>query len=128
MEKQSDVDMPLIIREFIQNNYGKYRIESWSFDRGFSSKANQEILEGQVEHPVMPKKGKLSKKNKEKESEPMFKKYRKKHSTVEANINQLEHLGAGTCSDKGIDGFKRYVGLAVLAYNIHRIGSIRPRY
>jgi len=31
---------------------------------------------------------------------------------------------SGLCPDHGIDGFKRYVALAVLARNIHRIGAI----
>lgn len=128
MEKQTDVVMPLIISEFVQNNFGKYCINSWSFDRGFSSKENLKMLEKQVDCTVMLKKGKLSKKDKERESEPEFKKHRENHSTVEANINQLEHLGAGKCPDKGINGFKRYVGLAVIAYNIHRIGKICPKY
>ena len=83
MESQADVDMPLIIKEFIQNNFGKYRIDSWSFDRNFCSTDNRKALEEQVACLVMPRKGKLSQKEKAKQSEPEFKKYRKKHSTVE---------------------------------------------
>ena len=32
--------------------------------------------------------------------------------------------GLDQCPDHGIDGFKRYVALAVMARNIHRIGAI----
>jgi hypothetical protein len=32
--------------------------------------------------------------------------------------------GLDLCPDHGIDGFKRYVALAVVARNIHRIGAI----
>ena len=32
--------------------------------------------------------------------------------------------GLDVCPDHGIDGFKRYVALAVVARNIHRIGQI----
>ncbi|EAY29974.1 hypothetical protein M23134_05307 [Microscilla marina ATCC 23134] len=128
MEKQHDVDMPLIIRDFIQSKHGKYRIESWSFDRNFGSPENREGLAEQVDCLVMPKKGRISKKEQKQQEEAEFKKYRKKHSTIEANINQLECLGAGKCRDKTIEGFKRYVGLSVLAYNLHRLGKIRRRY
>ena len=29
----------------------------------------------------------------------------------------------GRCPDKGLRGYKRYVGLGVLAYNLHKIGA-----
>ncbi|EAY25610.1 transposase (IS4 family) protein [Microscilla marina ATCC 23134] len=125
MEKQVDVDMPLIIKEFIQENYAKYRIASWSFDRNFGSKENREELSKVVDYLVMPKKGKVSKKEREKLKQKEYSKYKRQHATVEANINQLECLGAGKCRDKGIEGFKRYVGLSVLAYNLHRVGKKR---
>lgn len=43
---------------------------------------------------------------------------------VESAINALEVHGLDMCPDHGIDGFKRYVALAVVARNIHRIGTI----
>jgi len=42
---------------------------------------------------------------------------------VESNINCLEHHGLNRCPDKGIDGFTRYVGVGILAYNLHKIGN-----
>ena len=124
MEKESDVDMPDKIASFMKDNFEQTPINSWSFDRNFGSKENRENLQKKVECLVMPRKGKLSKKQKEKENQKEFKKHRRKHATVEANINQLECLGAGKCPDKGIQAFKRYVGLSVIAYNIHRIGRL----
>jgi hypothetical protein len=35
----------------------------------------------------------------------------------------LESNGLDRCPDRGLHGFKRYVGLAVIAYNLHRIGK-----
>ena len=35
----------------------------------------------------------------------------------------LEHHGLNRCPDKGLNGLKRYVGLSVLAYNLHIIGN-----
>jgi len=43
---------------------------------------------------------------------------------VESSINGLEKSGLDVCPDHGITGFRRYVALAVLARNIHNIGSI----
>jgi hypothetical protein len=43
---------------------------------------------------------------------------------VESSINALENGGLDRCPDHGIYGFKRYVGLAVLARNLHTIGDI----
>ena len=35
----------------------------------------------------------------------------------------LEHHGLNHCMDKGLHGFKRCVGLSVLAYNLHILGN-----
>ena len=43
---------------------------------------------------------------------------------MESAINGLEVHGLDRCPDHGIAGFKRYVALAVVARNIHRIGAI----
>ena len=51
-------------------------------------------------------------------------KLRRKHSAIESNINELEHRGLDRCPDRGINGLRRYVGLAVIAYNLRRVGKI----
>ena len=51
----------------------------------------------------------------------------KKHAAVESAINALEVHGLNKCFDHGIDGFKRYIALSVVARNIHRIGDILHR-
>ena len=43
---------------------------------------------------------------------------RHQHSAVESAINALEVNGLDCCLDHGIDGFKRYITLAVVARNI----------
>jgi len=101
-----------------------FNVDSWSFDKGYWSKSNYQAFGiDEVKHLVMPKKGKLNKKEKVRESIPEFKKYRKKHSAVESNVNELEHSGLHRCRDKGYVGFKRYVGMGVIAYNLKRIGK-----
>ena len=74
--------------------------------------------------PIIPKKGKCSLSDIKRETQPDFIKAKRAHSAVESNINELEHRGLDRCPDKGIRGLHRYVGLAVIAYNLHRIGKI----
>ncbi len=101
----------------------KFKVASWSFDKGFYSKVNKELLELYISQLVMPKKGKLNLVERAQESDPKFKKIRNKHSAVESNINELEHRGLDSCPDRGYAHFKRYVGLGVCAYNLHKIGA-----
>ncbi len=62
--------------------------------------------------------------HKEIENSEEFREARRKHSAVESSINALENHGLDRCRDYGLHGFKRYVGLAVLARNIQVIGHI----
>jgi len=71
----------------------------------------------------MPKKGKCNKLEKEEEGQRYFKRLRNMHSAVESNINELECRGLNRCPDRGYPNFKRYIGLAVGAYNLRRIGQ-----
>ena len=101
-----------------------YTISRCSGDAGFFSKTDVEIIEMFGINTVIPKKGKRSVSELQKESDPEFIKARHEHSAVESNINELEHRGLDRCPDKGIRGMHRYVGLAVIAYNLRRIGQI----
>lgn len=123
VEKQVDSDISISVTEALLNKYPLNTIKSLSFDKGFASKENKEIISLFVGKLVMPLKGKLNKKTKEEESGKEFKKLKNAHSAVEANINQLEHNGLNRCPDKGIKGLKRYVGFGVLAYNLHHLGK-----
>ena len=82
------------------------------------------MLKEILEHIVLPKKGKLSGLDKEEEHSEEFLKARRKHSAVESSINALENHGLDRCRDHGIEGFKRYVALAVLARNIQILGHM----
>ena len=95
-----------------------------SFDKGFHSSANQTELKEQLARVVLPRKGKLSQQALAIEQTKEFVNARRAHSAVESAINALEVHGLDRCPDHGIDGFKRYVALAVVARNIHRIGAI----
>ncbi|MCP3924581.1 MAG: ISNCY family transposase [Desulfobacterales bacterium] len=120
MQNQSDVDVAVPI--IIEAKQRFENLDSCSFDKGFHSPSNQEQLANIIDNVVLPRKGKLSPINKKIENSPEFKQARRKHSAVESTINGLGHSGLDRCPDHGIDGFKRYVGLAVLARNIQIIG------
>jgi IS5 family transposase len=100
------------------------RVRSVSLDKGFHSPANQQRLAELIDFPVLPKKGKCNAAEQEREHSPSFQRLRRQHSAVESAINALEVHGLDRCPDHGIDGFKRYVALAVVARNLHRIGAI----
>jgi transposase, IS5 family len=100
------------------------RLSLCSFDKGFHSPQNQIDLKKELATVVLPKKGRLSVADKERESTPEFTEARQQHSAVESAINALGVHGLDLCRDHGIDGFKRYVALAVVARNIQRLGAI----
>jgi len=120
MEKEKDSQ---IVKSTVDRVLLRYNINSWSFDKGYWHKENQEYLATRIPLVVMPKKGKPNEEEKKREQDAAFKKHKNKHSAIESNINELEHKGLDKCRDKGEFGFKRYVALAVSAYNLHKIGK-----
>lgn len=98
-------------------------LNACSFDKGFHSPSNQLALKEHLELVTLPRKGKLSQTAQAEQQSEAFIKARRAHSAVESAINALEVHGLDRCPDHGIDGFKRYVALAVVARNIHRIGA-----
>ena len=124
MEKQRDAAQVSSLCERIKKHYPGNEIGSHSFDKGFWSRDNLATLQkAGIEQVILPKKGRHNKEDKERESDSEFKKLRNAHSAVESNINMLEHHGLNRCMDKGLDGCKNYVGLSVLAYNLHILGN-----
>lgn len=122
MEKQTDQHIAVkMVTE------GKARFPTLSvvsMDKGFHSPENQTELPKHLDKVILPKKGRLNQAEKERETDPEFIKRRHQHSAVESAINALEVHGLDKCPDHGIDGFKRYVSLAVLARNIQRLGVV----
>ncbi len=125
-EKEVDKSLTIKIGTEIYSKYskGNEKLESISFDRGFYSKPAKVALKKLYKNVVLPKPGKKNSAELTEEDSDSFKKYKKSHSTVEANINMLEHHGLNICPDKGIEGFKRYVAYGVLACNLHAMGKM----
>lgn len=121
MEGEKDAAQIEPLKKRIQHNYAGKKINSHSFDKGFYSKANLNALQQDyTTQAVLPKRGRHNKEDKERESSKSFKQLRRAHSAVESNINMLEHHGLNRCVDKGLQGYKRNVGLSVF--------SIQPAY
>ncbi len=120
MEHQSDSQIVLSTADRVLS---KYNILSWSFDKGYWHKDNKFILSTAVPEVIMPKKGRLNKEEREEEHTVRFKKLRNKHSAIESNINELEHSGLDRCPDRSLHGFKRYIGIGIIAHNLQRIGK-----
>jgi hypothetical protein len=123
MEKQTDDKIAVSIVKETQTLFPSFK--ACSFDKGFHSPANQTELKGILDQVGLPKKGKLSAKDEARETSDDFVAARKGHSAVESGINALEVHGLNKCLDQGIDGFKRYVALAVVSRNIQKIGQIK---
>jgi hypothetical protein len=121
---QQQTDDQVTVEMVVQSKKRFPKLSVSSFDKGFHSKDNQIALKEKLDLVVLPRKGKLSKQAQEEEHSAAFVKVRRAHSAVESAINGLEVHGLDVCRDHGIEGFKRYVALAVLARNIHRIGAL----
>ena len=128
MEKQKDAKQVADLSERIKKNFGASKLYSHPAiggNKGFWRKDNYSTLQNAaIEQAILPKKGRRNKEDKESENDHVFKKLRNAHSAVESNINMLEHHGLNRCLDKGIKGYKRCVGLSVLAYNLHILGNV----
>ncbi len=125
MQGEKDASQIKGLNERLQHKFTDCKIYSHSFDKGFHSKDNfQTLQQSGIEHVILPKKGKLNKDEKEREGDKKFKQLRYAHSAVESNINMLEHHGLNRCMDKGLHGYKRCVGVSVLAYNLHHLGNV----
>lgn len=122
MLKQQDVDITVSMSKMLLEKYPE--IKSLSFDKGFWSKDNFENLQRPGVNIVMPKKGKPNKTEHEREHTKEFVHLRKKHSAVESDINSLEHHGLNRCPDRSLRGFKRYIALGILSYNLHKLGNL----
>ena len=122
MERQTDDKVAV---EMVTETQAQFpNLRQCSFDKGFYTKDNREQLQGILDTVILPKKGRWSKQDRAIESDEEFVAARKQHPAVESAINALEVHGLDRCLDHGLDGFNRYVALAVVGRNIQKLGSI----
>ena len=95
-------------------------------DRGFGSKANEELCEKKgVKRISLPKKGRLSKKQKGKEKQPAFRRLQRFRAGIEARISLLKRkYGLGRSLSRGYRGTKTWVGGGIFAHNLQKIASM----
>ena len=122
MEKTTDDQIAVSIVKQSQSRFPA--LKTISMDKGFHSPNNQIQLKERLDLVILPKKGRLSEADKIRESDVEFIQLRRQHSAVESAINALEVHGLDKCPDQGINGFKRYVALAIVARNIQRLGVV----
>jgi IS5 family transposase len=118
----AEVDQSVAVADRLLGRYGAGQLGSLSFDKGFTRAADREVIGLYVPMVVMPKRGKKTAADTERESDRKFVALRRQHSAVESDINALEHHGLNRCLDVGLAGYLRYVGYGVLSYNLHVIG------
>jgi transposase, IS5 family len=118
----ADVDQSVPVADRLLGRYGPGGLASLSFDKGFTRTEDWELLGLYVPTVVMPKRGKKNQAEAAVESAKEFVALRRAHSAVESDINALEHHGLNRCLDVGLEGYGRYVGYGVLAYNLHVVG------
>lgn len=122
-QQPNDSDESIGVADRLIGRYGAGAIASLSFDKGFTREEDRQLLELYIPQVIMPKRGRRNQAEQEREQQRTFRTLRNRHHAVESDINCLEHHGLNRCPDKGLPGYKRYVGLGVLAYNLHKIGK-----
>ena len=121
MNQEHDRD---IVVETGDKMLSKYKlINSMSFDKGHWVAENRDLLELEIPLVVLPKLGKCTAKEKEREENKEFKQLKNKHSAIESNINELEHRGLNRCPDRSYMRFAAYVAMGICAYNLKKIGK-----
>ena len=120
--QEAEVDQSIGVADRLLGRYGAGSVASLSFDKGFTREADRQLLGLYIPEVVMPKRGKKNAAETERESGKKFVALRKQHSAVESEINSLEHHGLNRCLDVGLGGYRRYVGLGMMSYNLHVIG------
>jgi len=123
LESWPEVGRSLPLAGRLLSRYGEGNIGSLSFDKGFTCAEDRELLELYIPQVIMPKRGKRRAGDEARESQKSFRALRHQHQAIESDIHSLEQHGLDRCPDKGLNGFERYVGFGVLAYNLHRIGA-----
>jgi hypothetical protein len=119
---QQEADVDIAVRMIRETKQRFPEFSSCSFDQGFHSPGNQCELSGLLETVILPKKGRLSKKDQERQQAVVFVEGRRQHAAVESAIHALEVHGLDRCPDRELPAFKRYVALSIVARNLQILG------
>ena len=122
MYQESDVEVAVPMTQRAKEMFPG--MHSISYDKGYYSSDNRGTLTQLLTHVSLPKKGKLSNKDREIQEDDSYRYAKEKHSAVESAINALEVHGLDQCLDHGTHGFSRYVAIAIASRNLQRVGAI----
>ena len=120
MQQEVDVEVAVLMIKETKQRFPA--LSCCSFDQGFHSPGNQRELSGLLETVMLPKKGRLSKKDQERQQAVVFIEGRCQHAAVESAIHALEVHGLDRCPDRELPAFKRFVALAIVARNVQILG------
>jgi hypothetical protein len=121
--KKSDLSELTPMLKRLKEKYG--HLEMISLDKGYWRKGVREELTEYVNRPVIAKKGKLTVEERSIQKDPVFKKDRQWRSGVESLISSCVRAnGMGRCRDKGLNAYRRWVGLGVFSRNLITFGRI----
>jgi transposase, IS5 family len=121
--EEDDRDVLISAMQILQKRLN-YRIRRASFDRGFHSDENQRQLSELLEHPCLPKPGKIQGAKQAEQATVEFRQARRWHPGIESAIGALQSgNGLDRCRDHTSLGFRRYVALGVLGRNLSTLGK-----
>lgn len=119
-----DQDLAIPVMKELQKRFDG-QIESASFDRGFHTPENQEVLAEIVGTACIASKGAKQGRQQQQEGTVSFHKARQNHPGVESAIGALQSgNGQERCRDKSKEGYERYVALGVLGRNLQALGKL----
>jgi hypothetical protein len=118
----SDVDVAVPLIDAVQATYPAFT--ACSFDRAFHSPKNRTALDARLTMNALPKKGKLNRADRVRQSDPAFLEARRQHPAVESCLANFGLRGGALVREKSKANFALMVGLSVLAVNVHRLGCL----
>ncbi|MEA3341919.1 MAG: ISNCY family transposase [Chloroflexota bacterium] len=122
MEKLTDDRVAVPIVEQTKERFP----ELWgcSFDKGFWTPENRRELRKRLGTVALRRKGSPSEAERLEEEDPDYQRAYRLHPGIESAINALENHGLDRCRDHGLEGFRRYVAMAMVGRNIQQLGNI----
>jgi hypothetical protein len=94
----SDVDVAVLLIDAVQAMYPAFT--ACSFDRGFHSAKNRKALDARLTVNALPKKGKLNRADRVRESDPAFLDARRQHPVVESCLANFGLRGGALVRQK----------------------------
>jgi len=96
------------------------RLWSCSFDKGLWTRESRREPTKILDSVALRRKGRPTEVEQLEQSDPDYQRARRRHPAIHASKNRR----LDRCRDHGIEGFHRYVAMAMVARNIQQLGKI----